>query len=1387
MKGDASYLNLVHTTYGLAECSCCNLGCWTGTGAPRYQMLPLETDLNTLPMIPNLPEKIFPTDAKSTEGLRHGSELFNQKLSRKCEALAVSGLAEYGDEIDVIAPTDILKQIFKIPYSKAQVSIAVSRIGDTLILNTGPDVDEGEKIFRRQNNQSKGSDPSILKNFAMHSVRAEACDCPPSHQPSQDKQTASMLHGPFGHREGSFDSPSTPNFSTPPYLDQNISKSRKQSHGTCESLYWGAREHKQKVPGSDPIRKTTRVGENPGCDVQESEKSRRVGNNGFRKVCFWQFHNFHILLGSDLLIFSNEKYIAVSLHLWDVSRQVTPLNWLEAWLDNVMASVPELAICYHENGVVQGYELLKNDDIFLLKGVSDDGTPAFHPQVVQQNGLAVLRFLQNNCKQDPGAYWLYKGAEEDVVQLYDLSILPKECTAGDRISTCGPMSSLMKKGRRESLFSLGTLLYRVAHRMSLSKVPSNRAKCAKFFRKCLDFLSKREHLVVRAYAHEQFARLILKCYEELELTTESFLLESEVILTNLDDESPESILQNLPSKQDDILTEISKDEPANIDSSMLEYSQSQSSRMSKSLVEPGHVNSDPSSSTTKEGVSEDSLLIFQAGTSQISKTIADAISSKLAAIHHVSQAIKSLRWNRQLQNTQDECVDSADIIWERPVDFSLCRCGDVDCIEVCDIREWLPKLKMDHKLWKLALLLGESYLALGEAYKNDGQLHRTLKVVELACMVYGSMPKHLEGDEFISSMSNSSLSLEDSDLKSSLVLDEEEYLKNAKCFSYEVSAQQLPPNYLFWASAWMLVGDVYAEYHRLGSHQAPMLQEQKPGGELRMSNEVAMEVKRLKRKLGKDKQNCGTCSLINCSCQSDRANSGSSASSSRPEASTLSGKKKNRKSSVRSLRAQPTETKENPNPHGAVEGSEETQNSTNDTCVGKNSVANAEFDHDHTIESQSSNADGIADKSDEDISSVREGGIFKFLGGPKPGDIEYNLCSAIHCYGAAKGAMFALPALSAELSTILKKRGWAFNELGRIRLESRNLSGAEIAFADAIRAFQEVSDHTNVILINCNLGHGRRALAEKLASRAEQFQMHDLPEGSYMQSMKSAKSEYFQAINYYTAAKRQLRYAENEVDKALYNEVYTQYAHTHLRLGMLLARESFLTGSYEGGLVDESSNRTVLEISASDAFREALSTYESLGELRKQEAAFGHFQLACYQRDLCLKFLDLVGKEVKQKTEDKYRQKAKWYGSLAEKNWHKALEFYGPKTHPTMFLNILMAQSGLSMNISGSLHSSVMLEAALMHMLEGRHVVEANEECSNDMNLDIKPKFWSQLQSLLKNLLAASLPGSTGRPAASVSQGSTSGRDAAKLKEMYRLTLKSTSLGQLHALHKHWT
>lgn len=69
--------------------------------------------------------------------LPYESATIASNLRRKGEALAVSGLTDYGDEIDVIAPADILKQIFKIPYSRARLSITVQRIGKTLVLNTG--------------------------------------------------------------------------------------------------------------------------------------------------------------------------------------------------------------------------------------------------------------------------------------------------------------------------------------------------------------------------------------------------------------------------------------------------------------------------------------------------------------------------------------------------------------------------------------------------------------------------------------------------------------------------------------------------------------------------------------------------------------------------------------------------------------------------------------------------------------------------------------------------------------------------------------------------------------------------------------------------------------------------------------------------------------------------------------------------------------------------------------------------------------------------------------------------------------------------------------------------------------------------------------------------
>ncbi|KAJ6798401.1 Uncharacterized protein M6B38_211770 [Iris pallida] len=1404
-------------------------------GAPRYQMLPTETDLNTLPLLSDRDQKAFAAaaagagESKNTGVPYWESGLTSQNLSRKCEALAVSGLTEYGDEIDVVAPTDILKQIFKIPYSKAQLSIAVHRVGDTLILNTGLDVEEGEKIFRRQNNQSKGSDPSIFLNFAMHSVRAEACDCPPTHNLSSEKPSNStMLPGHLTSSEASFVSSTSSHASKSQFLNKNVSGSRKSTQASRDKYFWGAKQNKQTSKNPESVNRNSEVGEKPRCSVQDSDKFKRVGNDSFLRVLFWQFHNFRMLLGSDLLIFSNEKYVAVSLHLWDVARQVTPLTWLEAWLDNVMASVPEVAICYHDNGVVQGYELLKTDDIFLLKGISEDGIPAFHPQVVEQNGLSVLRFLQDNCKQDPGAYWLYKSAGEDVIQLFDLSVMPKNHSDDDHDKGCNSLPSLMHRGRKDSLFLLGTLLYRVAHRLSLSKAPDNRVKCAKFFKKCLDFLREQDHLVVRAYAHEQFARLILKCYEELELTSESFLLGSEVTVTDLEDESSEFSLGMFTSTAQDMVPSqaaenvTSTKDGSVIPSSGLETSglklEADSCTMSSSteVIDLTEVNSN-----SKTHDSLDMCQISENST-HVVRTVTDPVSSKLAAIHHVSQAIKSLRFKRQLQNAQGDMVDQGYMIHNRSSNsYSLCACGDPDCIEVCDIRQWLPKSKLDHKMWNLVLLLGESYLALGEAYKEDQQLDRALKVVELACLVYGSMPQHLEDARFISSMvsgSSSQLNVNDG-------MEVDVSIDDAKDLGPDIfegfSTNQFSPAYLFWAKAWSLVGDVYVEYHRSRGKENPVQAERKASGsELRMSNEVVREVKRLKKKLGQYNPNCSSCSLINCSCQSDRISSNNSASSSTgvasPSYSRKQSRKLNMKKSYHSMSEQPFDVNCSSKLRSASSDEvERLQNSTKvDTNVGladkfngKSAAANIVHVAASSLEESPAAADNVAK---EDVmkadttgfsrdaasfepstkSESRCGGIFKYLESSKSANAESNLSAAIACYDEARKAFGVSSFGSEELHSVVKKKGWVCNELGRYRLEMGNLPAAEIAFADAIKAFKEVSDHTNIILINCNLGHGRRAIAEELVTKMSELKMHDILQNAYKQARKTAKLEYFESLRYYRAAMTELASA-GDVPDSLLLEVHTQFAHTYLKLGMLLAGESIPSEGneriYSQHFYSDGKPKDLRkpDISASDAFREALSTYESLGDVRKQEAAFAHFQLACYHRDTCLKFLDLDQKQVNLSNNENNRQKAKWYASLAEKHWQKSIAFYGPKTHPAMHLNILMELSTISLSLWNTFHSNTMLEAALLHLLDGRQVVEENEDCKFNHDPDVGMKFWNQLQALLKRMLSASL---AVNKAGAAGQTSTSNKvgDHGKLREMYLMSLKSTNFCQLHGMYNLW-
>lgn len=235
------------------------------------------------------------------------------------------------------------------------------------------------------------------------------------------------------------------------------------------------------------------------------------------------------------------------------------------------------------------------------------------------------------------------------------------------------------------------------------------------------------------------------------------------------------------------------------------------------------------------------------------KTVADLISSKLAAILNIIQAIRSHRSKHRLENAQEDHVDN----------LSLCICNRVYCIEVCDVRQWLPDSKFDPKVSALVYQLEESYLALGEAFKEGQHLDQALKVVKVACLLYDSIPQHLKDKRFSSSCQPSA--------------------SDGIAARDEARDEQFPHT-LFLAKAWWLVGDVYTEYHRKERSTSVI--------ELPIYNQVTEVMEQYKTNLNFSPRTQADSS-------SDR---GSERKSSHTEASTSSGDASTRRKSSRSTK-----------------------------------------------------------------------------------------------------------------------------------------------------------------------------------------------------------------------------------------------------------------------------------------------------------------------------------------------------------------------------------------------------------------------------------------------------------------------------------------------------
>ena len=84
-----------------------------------------------------------------------------------------------------------------------------------------------------------------------------------------------------------------------------------------------------------------------------------------------------MLIGSNMPIFGDSEHPCVSLRLRDMNKPINILTGMDYWLDNLMCQVPEVVMCYHLDGFVQKYELVKIEDLPSIDGSQ------FSPKIVK--------------------------------------------------------------------------------------------------------------------------------------------------------------------------------------------------------------------------------------------------------------------------------------------------------------------------------------------------------------------------------------------------------------------------------------------------------------------------------------------------------------------------------------------------------------------------------------------------------------------------------------------------------------------------------------------------------------------------------------------------------------------------------------------------------------------------------------------------------------------------------------------------------------------------------------------------------------------------------------------------------------------------------------------
>lgn len=363
-------------------------------------------------------------------------------------------------EVDVVSDAENIKQLLKLPYSaKSAISMVVHKVGNTLLLD---EFDIQKYLLRKSDDDWKW-----LRSFILDHILAYG-----------DEQQNFCL------KERSREALQTKNL-----LSKFLYHSLKQTSDTdCdanEPTFLTSRPASLPIIG--PVLPEPKIEEN----VPDPKSS-----HAFNRNVVWTFEDIRMLIGTDMPIFGGPNRPCISLRLRDAAQPINVLTGIDYWLDNLMCNVPEVVMCYHLDGIVQKYEIIKTEDLPYLENSQ------FSPQVVRNVAQNILAFLKANATKAGHTYWLFKGRNDDVVKLYDLTTLyQNQNKAAEK--TEHPQQQRQQEMNPFTV-PVGMLLYSVARNMknTLEHIsPKTAGNIRALLDNCIKLLPKEQYPQIVSSSH----------------------------------------------------------------------------------------------------------------------------------------------------------------------------------------------------------------------------------------------------------------------------------------------------------------------------------------------------------------------------------------------------------------------------------------------------------------------------------------------------------------------------------------------------------------------------------------------------------------------------------------------------------------------------------------------------------------------------------------------------------------------------------------------------------------------------------------------------------------------------------------------------------------------